>query len=563
MNGLDSMEFYSLIYKRNGENTTLEASKRDFRLWLIETRHRHIEKVLGDIQALVDAFVDGLTEKQCKSVSQVFCEIPATPQEFLLFCEPLLDAREVHGSIPWLISQLSNISNTKESREIIEKIREKYKLLLEIHNATHVEEYIPFAKEDDVLWNEIVAYSEKLNLNLPRIRLQNFVKIHQVGQGAYGDVWLAEDIVNKSAVALKKLKLNDEREGFPKNAIREIYLLNSLKHRNIVNLLGIANSCPQGDAKENVWMVFEYLPFDLGGYTEALRDPNEKRDKLTKPLIWLSIGEIKSIMQQLLEAVAFCHHRNILHRDLKTANLLMTNDGTIKLADFGLARICPNGQGTLTNRVVTLWYRPPELLLGSETYDAAVDMWSVGCIMAELASGTHMFAADKEPLILKLIAERMGLPTEADMKVLTNLPLWNEKLANPIHPTNQAMIITRKSEVEKIFKTTNELGQDGWDLLKSFFAWTPACRITASEALKHRWFSTDPKPTPLIDRQNVKVAHSFMTKNQRKRDLQRNYTKHTEYTKYANTGSIRRTLEQHIQNAQELQAQSIQTDLPN
>ncbi|KFH10711.1 putative cell-cycle-associated protein kinase CDK, partial [Toxoplasma gondii MAS] len=301
------------------------------------------------------------------------------------------------------------------------------------------------------------------------LTLNNFVKVQQVGQGAYGDVWLAEDVKNRRWVAMKKMKImapppgalpannpphalaprqeehaksrkvereektreekptekggaaavaaacqqmnnaGEEREGFPRTAIREICLLNELsKCKHTVELLAVVHSKPRLKDRHHrgaVWMVFEYLPFDLLGFLDAIRDSKEKREKYTRPQTWLSIGEIKGILLQLFTALHHCHRKNVVHRDLKSANLLMDTDGTVKLADFGLARKFTNEKPTLTNRVITLWYRPPELLLGSEAYDGSVDMWSAGCIMAELVCGMPLFAADKEAALLRQIVE--------------------------------------------------------------------------------------------------------------------------------------------------------------
>lgn len=530
--------------------------------------YAHCKRVLLRILEEIEDLVDGLKQRDVDKVITYLKGIPGEHNSFQEHIKVLLGNDEEVGSIASIIKCLRSI---RPKNPTLDRIESDWKLLSQMMSSYSPSNYLPIARSDNKTVNEMLrAYKTRIptvsteelhvyealtNSQYRQVRLKNYVKIHQVGQGAYGDVWLAEDIVNKVPVALKKLKLNEDREGFPKSAIREIVLLNSLKHRNIVNLLGIAHSQADNDSgKEHVWMVFEYLPFDLSGYIEALRDPTEKRDKLTKPVMWLSIGEVKSILKQLLRAVAFCHKNNILHRDLKTANLLMKQDGTIKLADFGLARICPTGKGMLTNRVVTLWYRPPELLLGSDNYDSGVDMWSIGCIMAELVCGSHIFAADKEIQILRLIVERLGHPSESELKYLKTLPLWNEPSANPLHSDRQTNIITRKKDFEKTFKVNNELGEEGWDLLRKLFAWCPSKRISAQKALQHPWFTTEPLPSSLISRPNVKVAHSFMTKNQRKRESQKQSIKRHEYVKYANTGDIRRALEKQRANAQEIQA---------
>ncbi|EDO05279.1 protein kinase domain containing protein [Babesia bovis T2Bo] len=530
-------------------------------------RSTHSRSLLERVLYNLNKLVDELNEPGLQRLSSILTEVPCDEGAFPDLIIKLSANSAESTSIASIIECLRELCGQSPSFSVLEN---DWTLLQNLLRDPSPSGYANVACADpttskdattqcraelgSISAEELVTYKAFSQSDFRQVRLRNFVKVHQVGQGAYGDVWLAEDIVNQSPVALKKLKLNEDREGFPKSAIREIVLLNTLKHENIVNLLGIAHSQSEtGSGKDHVWMVFEYLPFDLSGYIEALRDPTEKRDKLSKPLMWLSIGEIKSIMLQLLRAVHFCHYNNVLHRDLKTANLLMNHDGTIKLADFGLARNCPTGKGMLTNRVVTLWYRPPELLLGSDNYHSGVDMWSVGCIMAELVCGTHIFAADKEPIILKTIAERLGLPNESDLRFLRTLPLWNEPSVNPLHPDRQGSIVTRKKEFEKTFKVTNELGDEGWDLMRRLFAWTPGNRICARKALQHPWFSTPPLPTALVSRANVKAAHSFMTKNQRKRESQKQPVKRNEYVKYANTGDIRRAIEKHRINAQEIQ----------
>lgn len=167
-------------------------------------------------------------------------------------------------------------------------------------------------------------------------------------------------------VALKKIKLESEDEGIPSTAIREIALLKELHHPNIVTLQDIVL-----DSAE-ITLVFEYLDQDLGHLIEA-----NNREPLDMPIV-------KSYMKQILEGLAYCHKNKVLHRDLKPQNLLVNKDGVLKLADFGLARAFGIPVKNYTHNVVTLWYRSPDVLMGSQTYSTHVDMWSVGCIFAEM-----------------------------------------------------------------------------------------------------------------------------------------------------------------------------------
>lgn len=188
--------------------------------------------------------------------------------------------------------------------------------------------------------------------------------------------------------------MENEKEGFPLTAIREIMILKRLNHKNIINLLEIVTSKPSEKNKfrGNVYLVFEYMEHDLSGLISRKYD-------FTLPII-------KGIMKQILLGLEYLHENNIIHRDIKGANILLNNRGEVKLADFGLARLHnPDNRivKVYTNRVVTLWYRSPELLLGEHNYGPAIDMWSVGCVFVELLQGSPPFRGIIELLILLLI----------------------------------------------------------------------------------------------------------------------------------------------------------------
>lgn len=170
--------------------------------------------------------------------------------------------------------------------------------------------------------------------------------------------------------ALKKVRLENEREGFPITAIREIQILRQLKHLNIVNLKEIIMDAREINEIKNdtaFYLVFEYCDHDLFGLLDS-------------GLIQLNIEHIQSFIYQLMSGLAFCHEKNFLHRDIKCSNILLNNSGKIKLADFGLARLynAEDKERPYTNKVITLWYRPPELLLGEERYGPSIDIWSCG-----------------------------------------------------------------------------------------------------------------------------------------------------------------------------------------
>lgn len=233
--------------------------------------------------------------------------------------------------------------------------------------------------------------------------VERFHRLNAIEEGSYGYVSRAKQEETGDIVAIKKLKLDPIRDGgFPVTALREIQCLNAAKHRHIVDLREIFTG--EGEAKDDVYLVMEFLEHDLKTLQEDMPEP-------------FMPSEVKTLLLQLGSAVEFLHDHWILHRDLKTSNILMNNRGEIKIADFGMARFVgdpppPN----LTQLVVTLWYRSPELLLGTTTYDGAVDMWSVGCIFGELLSKKPLLEAKNEVGQLGKVSYAFQLATKAGWK---------------------------------------------------------------------------------------------------------------------------------------------------
>jgi len=228
--------------------------------------------------------------------------------------------------------------------------------------------------------------------------IDKYEKIAKIGQGTFGEVFKARDKHEKTKiVALKKVLMENEKEGFPITALREIRILQLLNHTNIVNLIEICRQYSRH--KTTFYLVFDFAEHDLAG---LLSNINVK----------FSLGEIKKVMQQMIEGLFYIHNNKIIHRDMKAANILITKQGILKLADFGLSRaisISTKGKGNrYTNRVVTLWYRPPELLLGERNYGTAVDMWGCGCIMAEMWTRSPIMQGNTEQHQLTLIAQLCG-----------------------------------------------------------------------------------------------------------------------------------------------------------
>ncbi|EXL65731.1 cyclin-dependent kinase 1 [Fusarium oxysporum f. sp. conglutinans race 2 54008] len=229
--------------------------------------------------------------------------------------------------------------------------------------------------------------------------MDNYQKLEKIGQGACGAIYKARDLANGGRiVALKKIRLEAEGEGVPSTSIREISLLKELQHPNILRLLNIVHA-----DYHKLYLVFEFLDIDLKRYMETLPASDGGRGKVLPEgssayLMQLGMNDmvVRKFMYQLCAGVKYCHSHRILHRDLKPANLLIDKEGNLKLADFGLARAFGVPLRPYTHDVVTLWYRAPELLLGEKQYSTGVDMWSVGCIFAEMCTRKPLFPGDSE-----------------------------------------------------------------------------------------------------------------------------------------------------------------------
>jgi serine/threonine protein kinase len=202
--------------------------------------------------------------------------------------------------------------------------------------------------------------------------LDKYLRLEKLGEGTYGIVYKCKNKENQELVAVKKIRLENEDEGIPSTAIREISILKQLKHPNIVNLMDLIHG------EKKLHLVFEYLDYDLKKFLDQNGGP-------------LHPQLVKSYLYQMLDAITYCHSRRILHRDLKPQNLLIDKNGYIKLADFGLARAFGIPIKTLTHEILTLWYRAPEILMGQKEYSTPVDIWSVGCIFYEMAHRSKPF----------------------------------------------------------------------------------------------------------------------------------------------------------------------------
>jgi cyclin-dependent kinase 1 len=294
--------------------------------------------------------------------------------------------------------------------------------------------------------------------------LNSYQKIEKpgsnLGEGTYGVVYKAKDRQTDEIVALKKIRLEVEDEGIPSTALREISLLRELTHENIVEL----KDCVQEDGK--LFLVFEYLDKDLKKYMDNCSGH-------------LSPALVKSYLLQMLRGLAYCHARGVMHRDLKPQNMLVTRDGRLKLADFGLARaFCPPIR-PLTHEVVTLWYRPPEILLGSQTYAPPMDLWAIGTIFVEMITKRPLFPGDSEIDQLYKIFRQLGTPNETVWPGCSQLQDWNT--AFPIwYKTPFSQTIMDNLAPADVRSAT--------ELLEAFLFYNPKDRITAKEALCHPYF---------------------------------------------------------------------------
>ncbi|CAK9228550.1 unnamed protein product [Sphagnum troendelagicum] len=293
--------------------------------------------------------------------------------------------------------------------------------------------------------------------NVEKTIWEKYEKVEKIGEGTYGVVYRARDRVTNETVALKKIRLEQEDEGVPSTAIREISLLKEMQHSNIVRLQDVVHS------ERRLYLVFEYLDLDLKKHMDTC--PDLAKD----PRL------IKTYLYQILRGVAYCHSHRVLHRDLKPQNLLIDRrTNALKLADFGLARAFGIPVRTFTHEVVTLWYRAPEILLGSRHYSTPVDVWSVGCIFAEMVNQRPLFPGDSEIDELFKIFRTLGTPNEETWPGVTSLPDF--KSAFPKWPPkNLASIVPG-------------LEPAGVDLLSKMLMLEPSQRVTARNALEHEYF---------------------------------------------------------------------------
>ncbi|WVO18708.1 hypothetical protein L204_106428 [Cryptococcus depauperatus] len=333
-----------------------------------------------------------------------------------------------------------------------------------------------------------------------------YTKISHVGEGTYGKVYKA---TSPSGVpfALKRIRMEGEKDGFPVTAMREIKLLQSLRHKNVLKLVEMVVE------KGSVYMVLEYMEHDLTGL-------------LSHPHLKFTPAHVKSLSHQMLSGLEYLHTHSILHRDMKGSNILVNSKGELKLADFGLARVYEKGNDRCgegwkarkengkrlsrkedyTNRVITLWYRSPELLMGETVYGAEVDMWSAGCIILELCTTKPIFQGNDEIHQLEVIYSIMGTPRESDWPRVKELPWYD--------------LVKPKEVIPSKFRSafTKWLSTAALDLVEGLLFFDPKKRLLADAALRTPYFTDEEppmeKPTQLAD---IGEHHEMSAKAERRR----------------------------------------------
>lgn len=303
---------------------------------------------------------------------------------------------------------------------------------------------------------------------------KGYIRNQKLGEGTYATIYFADEVetlgnskilekdeehVFIKKVALKMIKKTEYAQGMEISAIREIKTLKKINSPYVIEI---------HDAflyKDSTCLVIEYIETNL-----------EEIIKNKKIIIMPS--DIKAWILMILKGLFACHKKFIVHRDIKPNNILIKMDGTLKIADFGLAREIDGNE--MTSNVVTRWYRAPELLMGCKLYTFAVDIWSLGCVFAELFLRTPYFPADNDFSQLETIFKALGTPTDKEWPNMTKLPNYVK------YPIYQA------TPMKNLFTGASE---DAINLLEKMLIYDPVKRITVLNALKHNYFINKPRPT--------------------------------------------------------------------
>ena len=294
--------------------------------------------------------------------------------------------------------------------------------------------------------------------------VSRYIKLSKINEGTFGVIYKAKDVQSEKIVALKKLKINPEIEGTPSTAIREIALLKELKHPNIIHLLDVIHT------SKKLSLIFEYCETDLKKKEDEYLN---KKEKLPKDLV-------KKYFKGLLQGIAYLHKKKIIHRDLKPQNILITEKDEVKISDFGLARGTGVPIQAYTNEVVSLWYRAPDILLGSKMYDNSIDLWSAGCIFGEMLLGKSLFEGKNDAEQCVEIFKIIGTPDENNFPWLKESPEWNAGISG------EGFVKYNKKSFKEAFPEIND--ENAYDILEKILVFDPDKRILAEKLLEHPYF---------------------------------------------------------------------------
>ena len=295
--------------------------------------------------------------------------------------------------------------------------------------------------------------------------LSSYSILSKIGSGTFGTVYKAVHQKTQKLLAIKKVRIDFEKEGINATTLREISVLRNLKHENIEKLEDVVV------AESRIYMIFEYMDYDLESFYASFKK-GEMADEVNISSNDASLT--KNLLLQLLKGVNYLHTKNVIHRDLKPQNILVSKEAALKIADFGLARIRSNYTKPYTKEVLSLWYRAPELLLGSENYDEKVDVWSIGCIFGYMVLKHTLFKGENELDQLNEIFKVLGTPSVEEWPNIVNLQNFH----------HQFQAYKRQNLHEKY----KNLSEKGIDLLQKMLVYDPNKRISCKQALMHEYF---------------------------------------------------------------------------
>ncbi|XP_065160379.1 cyclin-dependent kinase 14 isoform X2 [Atheta coriaria] len=383
------------------------------------------------------------------------------------YSDEFLDRLEPNGNIPAEWNNMSGhdrvkrqLSVSSDSKLLDDDIREETRVILRPKK--------PPRPKSEVLLNQGSDHRRMKRFSAfggdsPFGKSEAYIKLEQLGEGSYATVYKGFSNLKNQVVALKEIRLQEE-EGAPFTAIREASLLKELKHANIVTLHDIVHT------RETLTFVFEFVHTDLSQYLERHSGGLDPRN-------------VRLFLFQLLRGLSYCHARRVLHRDVKPQNLLISEIGELKLADFGLARAKSVPSHTYSNEVVTLWYRPPDVLLGSTEYSTSLDMWGVGCIFVEMITGMAIFPGNRDTYDqLDKIFKVLGTPTEETWDGVTRLPGYKPHKLVLYRPKNLGIYWPRLFDIAQ-----------GEAMASSLLQLNPENRIGADDAMQHQYFAGLPK----------------------------------------------------------------------